>query len=101
MEEPKNDGYETMVKVRKQRSTSTSAIIIDYDKFTELYHIDFRRAYVPEDKEPPVTPVTTETKETNPQTNHELPFPPASNDIDHFLERMYDSILLLRIVHFF
>lgn len=90
MEEPKNDGYETMVKVRKQRSTSTSAIIIDYDKFTELYHIDFRRAYVPEDKEPPVTPVTTETKETNPQTNHELPFPPASNDIDPFLERMYD-----------
>lgn len=90
MEEPKNDGYETMVKVRKQRSTSTSAIIIDYDKFTELYHIDFRRAYVPEDKEPPVTPVTTETKETNPQTNHELPFPPASNDIVPFLERMYD-----------
>jgi len=37
-----NDG-ETMVRVRKMKSTATSAIIIDYDKFMEMYNIDFRR----------------------------------------------------------
>lgn len=35
----------SMVKLRKQKSTSTSAIIIDYDKFVESYNIDFRRDY--------------------------------------------------------
>lgn len=35
-----------MVRVRKERSTSTSAIIIDYDKFMEMYNIDFRRGEI-------------------------------------------------------
>lgn len=38
----------TLVKIRKPKSTSTSAIIIDYDKFRELYNIDFRRTYIKE-----------------------------------------------------
>lgn len=43
MEVAKNDDQETMVRVRKERSTATSAIIIDYDKFMEMYNLDFRR----------------------------------------------------------
>ena len=43
VEVAKQDDQETMVRVRKERSTSTSAIIIDYDKFMEMYNIDFRR----------------------------------------------------------
>lgn len=43
VEVAKEDDQETMVRVRKERSTSTSAIIIDYDKFMEMYNIDFRR----------------------------------------------------------
>lgn len=43
VEVAKLDDQETMVRVRKERSTSTSAIIIDYDKFMEMYNIDFRR----------------------------------------------------------
>lgn len=43
VEVAKQDDQETMVRVRKERSTSTSAIIIDYDKFIEMYNIDFRR----------------------------------------------------------
>ena len=46
MEVAKQDDQETMVRVRKERSTSTSAIIIDYDKFMEMYNIDFRRGEV-------------------------------------------------------
>lgn len=43
VEVAKNDDQETMVRVRKECSTSTSAIIIDYDKFMEMYSVDFRR----------------------------------------------------------
>lgn len=43
VEVAKQDDQETMVRVRMERSTSTSAIIIDYDKFMEMYNIDFRR----------------------------------------------------------
>ena len=43
MEVAKQDDQETMVRVRKQLSTVTSAIIVDYDKFMEMYAIDFRR----------------------------------------------------------
>lgn len=43
VEVAKQDDQETMVRVRKERSTSTSAIIIDYDKFMEMYNIGFRR----------------------------------------------------------
>ena len=46
MEVAKQDDQETMVRVRKERSTSTSAIIIDYDKFMEMYNIDFRRGEI-------------------------------------------------------
>lgn len=37
----KGDG--TMIKIRQERSTATCATIIDYDKFMEMYHVDFRR----------------------------------------------------------
>lgn len=47
VEVAKPDDQETMVRVRKERSTSTSAIIIDYDKFMEMYNIDFRRGEIP------------------------------------------------------
>lgn len=46
IEVPRNDDQETMVRIRKPKSTSTSTIIIDYDKFKELYNIDFRRTFV-------------------------------------------------------
>lgn len=46
VEVAKPDDQETMVRVRKERSTSTSAIIIDYDKFMEMYNIDFRRGEI-------------------------------------------------------
>jgi len=38
---PDADGK--MVRVIKSKQTSTSAVILDYDLFTELYNIDFRR----------------------------------------------------------
>ena len=47
VEVAKQDDQETMIRVRKERSTSTSAIIIDYDKFMEMYNIDFRRGDIP------------------------------------------------------
>lgn len=43
VETAKNDDQETMIRVREWRSTSTNAIIIDYDKFMEMYNVDFRR----------------------------------------------------------
>lgn len=45
-----------MVRVRKERSTSTSAIIIDYDKFMEMYNIDFRRGEIPAESVAQPTP---------------------------------------------
>ena len=44
VETAKNDDQETMIRVREWRSTSTNAIIIDYDKFMEMYNVDFRRS---------------------------------------------------------
>lgn len=82
IEVPRNDDQETVVKVRKPRSTSTSAIIIDYDKFTELYNIDFRRTFTEEAKPakeqetPPVAPSTP--------TEQAFPFPPMQDSDEPF-----------------
>ena len=43
VEEASAKDLETMVRVRKSRTTITSSIIIDYDKLMEDYGIDFRR----------------------------------------------------------
>jgi len=43
VEVPRNDDQETMVRVRKTRSTSTSAVIVNYDIFKESYNMDFCR----------------------------------------------------------
>ena len=56
VEVAKQDDQETMVRVRKERSTSTSAIIIDYDKFMEMYNIDFRRGDIPAENTPQSAP---------------------------------------------
>ena len=82
IEVPRNDDQETMVKIRKPRSTSTSAIIIDYDKFKELYNIDFRRTYIEE----PASAVETEavSADTSTTMNQDLPFPPMLNNDEPF-----------------
>lgn len=84
IEVPRNDDQETMVKIRKPRSTSTSAIIINYDKFKELYNIDFRRTYTGE-------PVQHEKTETSPAAGQPvqpsdptLPFPAITDDDEPF-----------------
>ena len=71
------DDQETMVKVMKPKSTSTSAVIIDYDKFRELYNIDFRRTFAPEPE-----PKKEENVQTNihTTTTQDLPFPPSDDD---------------------
>ena len=61
----------------KPKSTSTSAIIIDYDKFKELYSIDFRRTYI--DEPAPVEEPGTESVATN-TANQDLPFAPMDDD---------------------
>ena len=78
----------SMVKLRKQKSTSTSAIIIDYDKFVESYNIDFRRDYADDsnkESKPVETKVTNTTgeppKKTLPQ---ELPFEPSDGSDEPF-----------------
>lgn len=82
IEVPRNDDQETVVKVRKPRSTSTSAIIIDYDKFTELYNIDFRRTFTEEaapakeQETPPAAPSTP--------TEQAFPFPPMQDSDEPF-----------------
>ena len=43
VEEASTKDQETMVRVRKARSTITSAIVMDYDRLMEDYGIDFRR----------------------------------------------------------
>lgn len=82
IEVPRNDDQETVVKVRKPRSTSTSAIIIDYDKFTELYNIDFRRTFTEEaapakEQETPPAAPSTPTKQA-------FPFPPMQDSDEPF-----------------
>lgn len=43
VEESRADYDLTTVRLQRTKSTSTSAIIIDYDKFKEAYNIDFKR----------------------------------------------------------
>ena len=52
VEVAKQDDQETMVRVRKNRTTITSAIIIDYDKLMEMYGVDFRRTDIDENDNP-------------------------------------------------
>ena len=79
VEVPRYDDQETMVKVRKTRCTSTSAIIVDYDKFKEMYNIDFRRtAFVQEEQKPDTTPVVEEVKQ--PAADQGLPFQPVDDE---------------------
>ena len=59
-----------MVKVRKPRNTSTSAIIIDYDQFKELYNIDFRRTY---DDEPAQEEIPDSASDTTLDKQSPLP----------------------------
>ena len=76
-----------MVKLRKQKSTSTSAIIIDYDKFVESYNIDFRRDCADDSKEckPVETKVTNITEEPPKKTlPQELPFEPSDGSDEPF-----------------
>lgn len=79
VEVPRNDDQETMVKIIKPRSTSTSAIIIDYDKFRELYNIDFRRTFAPE-PEPEVKKEENVRTNTHTTTTQDLPFSPSDGD---------------------
>ena len=78
----------SMVKLRKQKSTSTSAIIIDYDKFVESYNIDFRRDYADDsnkESKPVETKVTNTTKEPPKKTlPQELPFEPSDGSDEPF-----------------
>ena len=77
-----------MVKFRKQKSTSTSAIIIDYDKFVESYNIDFRRAYAEnnsQESKPAETKVTNTTEEPLKKTlPQDLPFEPSDGNDEPF-----------------
>ena len=63
----------------KPKSTSTSAIIIDYDKFRELYNIDFRRTFAPE-PEPEVKKEENVRTNTHTPTTQDLPFPHSDGD---------------------
>lgn len=78
----------SMVKLRKQKSTSTSAIIIDYDKFVESYNIDFRRDYADDsnkESKPVETKVTNTTEEPPKKTlPQDLPFEPSEGSDEPF-----------------
>ena len=78
----------SMVKLRKQKSTSTSAIIIDYDKFVESYNIDFRRDYADDsnkESKPVETKVTNTTEEPPKKTlPQDLPFEPSDGSDEPF-----------------
>lgn len=78
----------SMVKLRKQKSTSTSAIIIDYDKFVESYNIDFRRDYADDsnNESKPVETKVTNTTEEPPEKNlpQDLPFEPSDGSDEPF-----------------
>ena len=66
---------ELVDKVRKIKSTVTSAIIIDYDKFREAYNIDFRRNLT---EEKPKELSSQQSQTTSPSTQ-ELPFIPMED----------------------
>lgn len=70
---------DTVNRIRKMKSTSTSAIIVDYDKFREMYNIDFRRVYV-EDK-PETEPIREVQPEPAPSVpvDQDLPFGPMED----------------------
>nr|WP_315403018.1 DNA primase [Hoylesella saccharolytica] len=74
----------TLVKVRKPKSTSTSAIIIDYDKFKEAYSIDFRRAYSAEPEPTQEESPVSEAVPTPVNDSPDLPFAPMSNNDQPF-----------------
>ena len=78
----------SMVKLRKQKSTSTSAIIIDYDKFVESYNIDFRRDCADDSNKEskPVETKVTNTTEEPPKKNlpQDLPFEPSDGSDEPF-----------------
>ena len=78
----------SMVKLRKQKSTSTSAIIIDYDKFVESYNIDFRRDCADDsnkESKPVETKVTNTTEEPPKKTlPQDLPFEPSDGSDEPF-----------------
>ena len=78
----------SMVKLRKQKSTSTSAIIIDYDKFVESYNIDFRRDYADDSNKEskPVETKVTNTTEEPPKKKlpQDLPFEPSDGSDEPF-----------------
>lgn len=78
----------SMVKLRKQKSTSTSAIIIDYDKFVESYNIDFRRDCADDSNQEskPVETKVTNTTEEPPKKNlpQDLPFEPSDGSDEPF-----------------
>ena len=78
----------SMVKLRKQKSTSTSAIIIDYDKFVESYNIDFRRDCADDSNKEskPVETKVTNTTEEAPKKNlpQDLPFEPSDGSDEPF-----------------
>lgn len=78
----------SMVKLRKQKSTSTSAIIIDYDKFVDSYNIDFRRDYAADNSQeskPVETKVTNTTEEPPKKTlPQDLPFEPSDGSDEPF-----------------
>lgn len=74
----------TLVKIRKSKSTSTSAVIIDYDKFREIYNIDFRRTY-PEEAKPKedAKPIPVSEQPTQ-LADPALPFPAMVNSDEPF-----------------
>lgn len=78
----------SMVKLRKQKSTSTSAIIIDYDKFVESYNIDFRRDCADDSNKESKSVETkvTNTTEEPPKKNlpQDLPFEPSDGSDEPF-----------------
>ena len=82
------DDKVTMVKLRKQKSTSTSAIIIDYDKFVESYNIDFRRDFSEDankDSKSVETKVTNTTEEPlKKPLSQDLPFEPSDESDEPF-----------------
>ena len=83
VEMPRHDDQETMVKMRKSRSTSTSAIIIDYDKFKEMYNIDFRRtAFLQEEQKQEEISVTEDVQPI--PTSQDLPFLPAEENVEPY-----------------
>ena len=77
VEEP--DSNNNMVKRIKTKQTSTSAVILDYDVFVEMYNIDFRRtADAQQSAESDDDETNEDPSKENVQTS--LPFPPTEED---------------------